>query len=71
MPNTIIIACKPRQEYEPLWKRKQFENGQSTYKIPVIIQFGWRTYQIHGVTSMVMIPISRLHTIYRTPIMTT
>ncbi len=34
-------------------------------------QFGWRIYQTHGVTNMVVIPISRPQTVYKTLIMTT
>jgi hypothetical protein len=40
MLETIVVACKPRPKNEPSRKISQFENGQVTYHILVIIQVG-------------------------------
>lgn len=65
-----MTTCEPLQELEPM-RRRQFESGQSTYRILVNIQFGRSANQTHKIPNMATTPISRPQMIYTTPIMTT
>jgi hypothetical protein len=71
MPDTLVVACKFKQEFEPSRRRKQSKNGQGTYQILVNNQLGRRVDQTRGILSKVIVSISKRQTLYTTPIMMT
>jgi hypothetical protein len=72
MPNTTIVACKFKQNFnEPLKKKKHFKNDQTTYQTPMSIQLRRNADQTHRVPSKVIMPILKLQMVYIAPIMTT
>jgi hypothetical protein len=55
MLDTIAVAYKLKLKFELVRRRKQFENSQGTYQVPISIQFRQRTNQTHGIPSKVTI----------------
>jgi hypothetical protein len=71
MLNITTIGYKLKQEFEPSRRRKQSKNDQGTYQVLMSTQLRQITYQTHGVSIKVTLPILTPQMIYTTLIMTT
>jgi hypothetical protein len=72
MLDTTIVAYKLELKFKLARRRKQSENSQGTYQVPINIQLRQKANQTHGIPSKVTIwSISKLQMIYTSLIMMT